>query len=74
MFLLAISEILGTAIVLLVLVLISALIIIKLVRDKKAGKSSCGCGCAACPMSSACHAQKNSINKNDTAKDLTENA
>ncbi len=26
-----------------------------LVRDKKQGKSSCGCGCSTCPMSGACH-------------------
>lgn len=32
-----------------------SLAVIKLVRDKKKGKSSCGCGCANCPMSGSCH-------------------
>ena len=32
-----------------------ALIIVKMVRDRRAGKSSCGCGCASCPMSGSCH-------------------
>ena len=31
-----------------------ALIIVKMVRDRRAGKSSCGCGCASCPMSGSC--------------------
>ncbi len=26
-----------------------------MVRDKKAGKSSCGCGCANCAMAGKCH-------------------
>ncbi len=34
---------------------IVVLAVIKIVRDKKAGKSSCGCGCANCPMSGSCH-------------------
>ena len=29
-----------------------------LIRDRKRGKSSCGCGCANCPMSGACHSKK----------------
>lgn len=32
-----------------------ALVVIKLVRDKRSHKSSCGCGCAHCPSESACH-------------------
>ena len=34
---------------------IVALAVIHLIRNKKAGKSSCGCGCANCPMSGSCH-------------------
>ncbi len=30
-------------------------IIIKLVSDKKKGRSSCGCNCGSCPMAGACH-------------------
>ena len=46
---------LGTIVVSLVLVAIVVLIIAKMVRDKKNGKSSCGCGCANCAMRGKCH-------------------
>ena len=29
--------------------------VVSLVRNKRKGRSSCGCGCANCPMSGACH-------------------
>lgn len=29
-------------------------IIVKKVKDKKAGKSDCGCGCSGCPGASDC--------------------
>ena len=45
----------GTIIICAVLVLIVAAIIFKLVRDKRKGKSSCGCNCAHCAMSGTCH-------------------
>ena len=35
-----------------------AAIIISTVRNRKKGKSSCGCGCSNCPMSGSCHSQK----------------
>ena len=53
-----ITENLSTIIVSLVLVLIGAAIIRKLVRDKKKGKSSCGCNCAHCAMAGSCHKPK----------------
>ena len=28
------------------------------IRDKKAGRSSCGCGCSSCPMQGKCHEDK----------------
>ena len=31
------------------------LAVIVLVKDKKAGKSSCGCNCANCAMAGKCH-------------------
>ena len=31
------------------------LIIVSLVKDKRKGKSSCGCKCAHCPMAGSCH-------------------
>ena len=40
-----------------VLLLIAGAILI-LVRDKKKGKSSCGCNCKGCPMSASCKGGK----------------
>lgn len=45
----------GTILVILVLAIIVAAIIIKIVRDKRQGKSSCGNNCAHCAMAGACH-------------------
>lgn len=45
----------STVIIGLALAVIVAGIIVKMVKNKKAGKSSCGCGCSNCPMSEACH-------------------
>ena len=45
----------ATVIISLVLAAIVVGIIFKLRNDKKAGKSSCGCGCNSCPMSGECH-------------------
>ncbi len=33
-------------------------IVIKLIRDKKRGKTYCGCGCSNCAMSQICHSKK----------------
>lgn len=49
-----------TIIVLLVIVLIVALIIRKLVKDKKCGKSSCGCDYSTC--GGCCHCSENQCN------------
>lgn len=40
------------------LMVVVAAAIISMVRDKKKGKSSCGCGCAGCSMNGACHPAK----------------
>lgn len=48
---------LATIIISAVLLLIVVSIIVKLVNDRKKGKTSCGCGCENCPSSSACHKQ-----------------
>ncbi|MBR4577662.1 MAG: FeoB-associated Cys-rich membrane protein [Clostridia bacterium] len=53
----AIAENAGTIVVTLVLVGIVAAILVKMRKDKKQGKSSCGCSCGSCPMSGACHKQ-----------------
>ena len=49
---------LGNIIVLAILAVIVAAAVFKLVRDKKKGKSSCGCGCENCGMSESCNTRK----------------
>ena len=46
---------LGTIAVTLVLAVIIAAVAVRLIKNRKAGKSSCGCGCSTCPMSGKCH-------------------
>ncbi|MBR4580324.1 MAG: FeoB-associated Cys-rich membrane protein [Lachnospiraceae bacterium] len=45
----------GTIVIALVVAGIVAAIIVSIVRDKKKGKSSCGCGCENCAMKGQCH-------------------
>ena len=45
----------GTILVCAILVAIVTLVTVFLIRDRKKGKSSCGCGCEGCPMSGKCH-------------------
>ena len=45
----------ATVIICLVLIAVVAAIIVSLVRNKKKGKSSCGCNCAHCAMAGSCH-------------------
>jgi hypothetical protein len=47
--------IISTAIVLAILVGAVALIIRKMIKDKKAGKSSCGCDCSTCGGACGCN-------------------
>jgi hypothetical protein len=46
---------LGNIIVSAILVVVVGLVVFKMIKDKKSGKSSCSCGCAGCPMSGKCH-------------------
>ena len=46
---------LGTILICLVLIAIVTFIVHYLVRQKKQGKSSCGCNCAHCAMHGSCH-------------------
>ncbi len=45
----------GTIIVTLALIALVAVIIVRLYRDKKKGKTSCGGNCGCCPMGGSCH-------------------
>ena len=47
----------GTIIVTLILIGAVAAAAFRLVRDKKQGKSTCGCNCGCCPMAGSCHKQ-----------------
>ena len=49
------SNNIATVIISLVHTIIVALIIFSLVKNKKKGKSSCGCNCAHCAMAGSCH-------------------
>ena len=49
------SENWATCLVIAAIAVLVALIIIKMIKDRRAGKSTCGCGCASCPMSGSCN-------------------
>ena len=48
---------LSTILICIALIAIVALIIIHLVREKRHGKSFCGCGCSNCAMRGSCHSR-----------------
>lgn len=50
---------LGTILLTLLLAALLAAIIGYLIRQRKQGKTSCGCGCANCAMSGICHKKPN---------------
>lgn len=52
------AENLATVIICEVLIAVVTGILTYLIRNKKKGKSSCGCACQGCPMRSACHQKK----------------
>ena len=45
----------GTLLVSAVLLVLVILAVLKMVRDRKQGKSTCSMGCGGCPMSGTCH-------------------
>lgn len=56
-----IMENMATIIISAILLLVVAIVITSMVRGKRKGKSSCGCGCAGCAMNGACHPAKPEI-------------
>lgn len=46
---------LGTIFVLSILIVIIGLVINSMIRNKKKGKSPCGCNCSTCPAGGTCH-------------------
>ena len=53
-----ISENYPTVLICVALIAVVILIIRSLVKDKKKGKSTCGCNCAHCAMAGSCHSKK----------------
>ena len=53
-----IIENLATIVISLLLLAAVTGIAVKLIKDWRAGKTSCGCGYSACPMSGTCHQKK----------------
>lgn len=49
-----IRENLATVVICAILVLIVAGILVRMVKNKRKGRSSCGCGCADCAMQKSC--------------------
>jgi hypothetical protein len=45
----------GTIVIGLLVVAVVAGLLWKQIRDKKQGKSSCGCGCEGCALRDKCH-------------------
>ena len=45
----------GTLLVAAVVVAILGVVVWRMVANKRAGKSSCGCGCGGCAMKDQCH-------------------
>lgn len=62
------SKNIATIIICLVLAVIVALIIFSLVKNKKKGKSSCGCNCAHCAMAGSCHSANQQKGKSTADK------
>lgn len=50
-----ITDNIGNIAVIAVLAAVVALIIAGMVKNKKKGKSSCGCGCEGCALKDSCH-------------------
>lgn len=51
------AENLSTILIGTALAVVAALIIVQLVRNRRRGKTSCGCGCRNCPMNGDCHSR-----------------
>ena len=52
------ETILPTILVSVILAAVVGLIVFSLIRSRKKGKTSCGCGCEHCAMRGSCHGDK----------------
>ena len=48
----------GSVAVGVVVLAVIAAIVAGMIKNRKKGKSTCGCGCASCALSGQCHANK----------------
>ncbi len=64
------SENLGTIIVSLVLAAVVAFVIYTMIRDKRAGKSTCSHSCGSCGMSGECHKRAEEFKRKKAAGEL----
>ncbi len=48
----------GTIGLTLAIAAVVGLVVFKMVKDKKSGKSGCGCGCSGCALSDKCKNKK----------------
>ena len=48
----------GTVVVGAILLLLCIYVFYVLIRNRRQGKTSCGCNCGGCPMSGTCHKQE----------------
>ena len=53
-----IFENIATVLICAVLIAVVAAILVNIAKNKKKGRSSCGCGCENCPMNGSCHPEK----------------
>ena len=58
------AENLGTILISIVLIVLVAVVIRSVIRDKKMGKSTCGGSCASCRMCAACRQSGKTSNVN----------
>lgn len=48
----------GNVIAIVIILLVVICCVYSIIKDKKTGKHSCGCGCGSCAMSGKCHPAK----------------
>lgn len=58
----------ATIIISLILAAIVFFIVKKMVKDKKQGKSSCGCNCSSCPMGGCCCGSVSNVKRTEEKK------
>lgn len=52
------KENISTIVIGLIIFAIAVGVIAKMIRDKKNGKTTCGCGCENCPSADICHVKR----------------